>query len=221
MLKWFSKLLSQEKKEAPEDPGVRAILQMRADLDQDPGKFPLSELRPVLIPSPILAMGNWVGPFHHFESLPVSLAWAFLRPNQTMMYLSNSTALDLEARGVDWRSAARSALLQDFQRQPWTHEFKSDVGEVEAVALLHEDGLGPSRLLCCDLLLDRFRHGFAFFVPERSSAIVLSNRASVKVRNSVEDAVHGCLEAADVPMSEDPFSSDLLKTLLQRVRECA
>src|SRR5258708_4551539 len=100
MLTWLSRLLSPASTN-PENPDVRALHQSRSDLDKDACQFPLTDLRPVLIPSPILAIGNWVGPFHYFESLPISLAWAFLRPNQTMMYLSTSTADALEARGVD------------------------------------------------------------------------------------------------------------------------
>jgi hypothetical protein len=220
MLTWLSRLLSPARMKA-ENPDVRALHQLRSDLDKDPLQFPLSDLRPVLIPSPILATGNWVGPFRYFESLPVSLAWAFLRPNQTMMYLSTPTADALEARGVDWRAVARSAVVRDFDRHPWTHEYENDAGDVEAVAFLHEDGLGPSRLLCCNKLLTRFANGFVLFVPERSSALVLQEHASAKVRDSVHRAVRSCIEAAEVPMSAEPYSHHLLKTALERVGECA
>jgi hypothetical protein len=195
--------------------------QMREDLDRDPADFPLADLWPVLIPSPILALPQWVGPRFHFAHLPVSLTWAYLRPEQSMQYLSTSTVAALELRGVPWRATAYRNLCEAFDGQPWTHEFKDEEGFVGAVAMLHNDGLGPSRLICHRKLLGRFPEGFVFFVPERSSAVVLSNKADQAVRQRVEQAVRGCIRSADVPMSDQPHTSQDLIAALSVVPECA
>src|SRR5687767_10345285 len=86
---------------------LRQVRQMSADLGAD---LPLSDLRPVLVPSSILSDGNWFGPHHHFETLPLSLTWAYRRPENTLQYLSADQAETLAADGIDWRAVARDAL---------------------------------------------------------------------------------------------------------------
>ena len=86
---------------------------------------------------------------------------------------------------------------------------------------MHEDGLGPSRLMMYSWFTKQFPHGFSFFVPERSCAFVIANDASSKIQESVQTAVHGCFAAADVPMSESAFDHTLLKQALHDAREDA
>jgi hypothetical protein len=213
---WLSRFLRGDSAVDADEPQLR---QMLADLDRDQASFPLKDLRPVLVPTPIFETGQWVGPYHHFPDLPVSLTWAFLRPQQTMSYLSSSVAAALDERKIDWRAAARGALAREFDHHPWTHEFKSPGGKVEAVAFAHKDGLGPSRLIMYSKLIDQFPSGFSIFVPERSSAFLLCSDASGEVRSSVEKAVHGCFTVADVPMSETGYSHTLLKEALRHAGE--
>src|SRR2546423_3143764 len=139
----------------------RALNQMRRDVKQGrKNELPLADLRPVLIPSPILAHGKWVGPYHYFPELPVSLTWAYLRPHGTLLYLSQNVAESLDQHAADWRRKAREALTRDFGLKPWTHVFPGASGAPEAVALMHDDGLGPSRLLCAHELGAQFPGGF-------------------------------------------------------------
>src|SRR5438093_12675020 len=90
-------------RDGPPDP-KQQLEQLREDLRGDSSEFPITDLRPVLIPSAILAPGTWVGPYHYFSGLPISLTWAYLRPNQTMMYLSDRAVASLEKRRVDCRT---------------------------------------------------------------------------------------------------------------------
>lgn len=216
------RLLSRWLRHKPDRNGsVAQLEQLRNDLDVDPTSFPLDDLRPALIPSPILETGRWVGPYHYFPDLPVSLTWAFLRPQQTMMYLSTAAADAFDSKGIDWRTTARLALAREFDTHPWTHEFHNERGDLEAVVLLHDDGLGPSRLIMYRRLAQQFPTGFIVFVPERSCALVMSAKASAEVRDSVEKAVHRCFTGAEVPMSERGYDHTLLREALDRVGECA
>jgi hypothetical protein len=199
-------------------PASSELQQMMVDL-KSPEGFPITELRPVLIPSSIFELDHWIGPYHHFENLPVSLTWAYMRPNQTMQYLNSATAVALEAKGCDWRSAALNALSGDVARQPWTHEWKNASGAVRAVALMHDDGVGPSRLCMLSRYDLLFPEGFTFFVPERSCAILLSNDAESIVRDRITSVVERCHRDAEVPMHNEPFTSDELRaSLAQLVR---
>lgn len=197
----------------------RQLEQLLDDVRRDPSEFPLSDLRPVLIPSPILATDKWIGPFHYFPELPISLTWVFLRPNQTMIYPTHDGAAALDARGIDWRAAAREALARDFQVRPWTREFQGESGEVEGAALVHDDGLGPSRLLFSRRLLAHFQDGFTFLVPERTVALVLGATASADVRASIGRFVEESFGHADEPMSTSGFRHESLLAALDAVGE--
>jgi hypothetical protein len=198
-----------------------ALAQMRRDIGAHPSSYPIEDLRPVLIPSPILELEDWIGPKHHFGSLPVSLTWAYLRPENTMMYLSFDAAASLEARGIDWRVCAKQAVQQHFVQQLWTHEFTGESGAVEAVALLHSDGLGPSRLLCLEELRRKLPDGFLWSVPERSCALVISKTASRQVRGKVVTAIERCYASADVPMSKEEFLDEELSGVVRGLAESA
>ena len=150
----------------------------------------------------------------------MSLTWAYLRPENTMVYLSFAAAAWLEARRIDWRRSAKASLHRDFANQPWTHEYKDESG-VQAVALLHADGLGPSRLLCAEELKRRLLGDFNWYVPERSCAFVISKSASSAIRDTVTAAVRGCQESADVPMSTEAFPAEILDSVVGALNENA
>lgn len=193
------------------DPVIR---QLRRDVGADPSTFSVEDLRPVLIPSAILSYDRWVGPRYYVGSLPVSLTWAYLRPENTMIYLSFDAVAWLEAHHIDWRRSAKASLHQDFDNRPWTHEFRDESG-LQAVALLHADGLGPSRLLCAEELKRSLSGDFDWYVPERSCAFVISKNASSSIRDKVATAIRRCYESAEVPMSMEALSSEALGVVVE------
>jgi hypothetical protein len=199
------------------DPVIR---QLRRDVGVDPSTFSVEDLRPVLIPSAILGYDQWVGPRHYVGSLPVSLTWAYLRPENTMIYLSFDAVAWLEAQHIDWRRSAKASLHQDFGNRPWTHEFKDESG-VQAVALLHADGLGPSRLLCTQELKRSLSGDFDWYVPERSCAFAISKNASSSIRDTVATAIRRCYESAEVPMSMEALSSEALDSVVEALERNA
>jgi hypothetical protein len=155
----------------------------------------------------------------YFSELPLSMTWVFLRPRHTMMYLTHDRAASLDDEGIDWRTTAREALARDYEARPWTNEFRGESGELEGVALLHDDGAGPSRLICSRRLLKHFPEGFTFFVPDRSFALVLGSTASADVRASIERAVANHFEHADVPMTTSGYDYQALLAALDSVGE--
>jgi hypothetical protein len=215
MKDWLRRLAGRSTRTQPD----QQLQQLREDLRRGAAEFPLEDLRPVLIPSPILATGRWVGPFHHFPELPVSLTWAYLRPSQTMIYLSHELVAMLDSRGIDWRSTARDALVREFGSRPWTRELRDSSGALEGIALMHEDGLGPSRLICSRRLLRQFPDGFEFFVPERSCAFLVGSSASAETRSRIEHVVRQCFEHAEVPMSTSGFGHEALLSALDGAGE--
>jgi hypothetical protein len=184
------------------------VKQMTADLGAD---LPISELRPVLIPSSIFSSGGWFGPHHYFENIPLSLTWAYMRPNNTMQYLMTAKAEELNASGIDWKHEARQRLEADVLAKPW--QMRRDKQDDSVLIAVLQDEIGVSRLLCLDILLDMFPNGFEFFVPNRYCAFVVSANASDKDRDDVKQMVRKALEF-DVAMSEQPHSHEQLVSYL-------
>lgn len=207
---------------SPAEAAQRAQLdQLVRNLQEGTGGLPLCDLRPVLIPSSIFDKGWWIGPYHHFPALPVSLTWAYLCPENTMQYLTDDAAARLTAEGIDWRTSSREALRADFDREPWSRASRTEEGALGAVALLHDDGLGPSRLLCYDGLLKLFPDGFQLYVPDRYSAFLLSNTAPPAFLDGVTHSVRHVHQNAGVPMSLDPHAHSLLREALASAGELA
>lgn len=200
---------------------TRMLDQLKRDVEAGPAQMPLESLRPVLIPSSIFESGNWPGPHHHFPVLPVSLTWAFLRPENTMQYLFEESANQLSAAGHNWRGLAQKALMEDFEREPWTDELKNSDGTIGAVILNHADGLGPSRLYCYRQLIERLPDGFQIFVPARNIAFLLLPSASAQVQAELQRCVRQVHQEAGVPMSLEPHDHRLLRTALESAGELA
>jgi hypothetical protein len=196
---------------------LRQAKQMSADLGAD---LPLADLRPVLIPSSIVADGQWFGPHHHFENLPLSLAWGYVRPENTLQYLSRARADELNAEGIDWRAAARGNLLEESRRRTWTFRRHPEDDSVCVAVILHDD-LGCDRLYCMEQLLEMFPDGFRFFVPNRYRAFLLAENAPAGIREQMDGWVREAYDTADVPMSLEPFSHVLLKKALVEAGELA
>jgi hypothetical protein len=74
----------------------------------------------------------------------------------------------------------------------WTHEFKGEDGKLFAVAMMHPDGLGPSRLLLEDALDKQFADGYLVALPEMSCAFALSKAASAPQRTKIDEVVERC-----------------------------
>lgn len=212
----FRRMMQGSTPSAADRMDLDALNQMRTDLKEarHGGEFLVTDLRPVLIPTTIFSGGGWPGPYRYFDELPVSLTWAFLRPHNTMLYLSHNAAADFERRGIDWRRESHEASWQGFRSQLWTHEFKGKSDRPEAVAFMHRDGLGPSRLLHATELLAIFPSGFQAFVPERSCAFVLDVKASPDIASKVERVVAGCFRDGTAPVSPTGFSNEALREAL-------
>jgi hypothetical protein len=210
MLNFLRRLFGRGDSEGESTEGLlRQLEQMRGDLGAE---LPLEDLRPVLIPSSILSGGEWFGPHHYFEDLPLSLTWAHMRPQCTMQYLSTEHAEKMTTQGIDWRTLARNALLADSKARTWT--FRRHPDHDAAAAAVLQDELGASRLLCLDQIDPMFPNGFSFFVPNRYGVFLLAEDAPKEIRDSIAKFVRQAYKEADVPMSLEPFSHTVIRKAL-------
>lgn len=208
MLNFIKRLIGIGPSKSQIEQMMQQLQQMKADLGAD---LPIAELRPVLIPSSIFSHSGWFGPYHYFDSIPLSLTWAYMRPNNTMQYLMTAKAEELTASGVDWKREARARLEADVLAKPW--QMRRDKQDDRVVLAVLQDEIGVSRLLCLDILLDMFPDGFEFYAPNRYCSIVVSPHASDKDREDVRQMVGQALKF-DVAMSDQPHRHQLLVSYL-------
>jgi hypothetical protein len=76
--------------------------------------------------------------------------------------------------------------------------------------MMHEDGIGPSRLLLNGWLEEVFPEGYLVSIPERSVGVVLSLRATSEERERVEGVVKNFFEEGTQPFIGQFFHPDLL-----------
>ena len=162
------------------------------------------DLLPVVIPTEIVAHPLWPG-VHKRWNDTLSVTWAHLREPNTTTYLTKSEAEELTATGIPYAQLAWDNLRRRSSGRVWTHA-KEEAGEIHFVALLHGDGLGPSRLLLRDDLRQAFPGGFRFCVPERTCAIVFSEQASPAALETVQTIVKGCFEGGRESVSTRVFA---------------
>lgn len=163
-------------------------------------------LLPVVIPTEIVTHSLWPGTFRRWSDI-LAVTWAHFREPNTTTYLTKSEAQELEASRIPFAQHAMTNLWQRSRERIWTH-IKEEAGETHFVALLHEDGLGPSRLLLRDGLRQAFPEGFRFCVPERTCAIVFSRQASPAALDSVRTVVRSCFQDGREPVSEKIFDEE-------------
>jgi hypothetical protein len=173
---------------------------LRAGLRKAPPELEISDLFPVFVPASFFETGDWPGPYEILGIVGLGLTWAVLQPDQTMRYVDHEVQRHWEAKGVRWRDRAVENVLRQSAQQVWTHEFRREDGSLFAVAMMHSDGLGPSRLLLRKPLGRLFPDGYLVALPEMSCGLVLSTRVTPTERDKVERIVEGCFNDGTRPL---------------------
>jgi hypothetical protein len=184
------------------DPETRQLETLRESLGKAPPELSIDEVFPVLVPASFFSLGNWPGPFELLQIPGLGLTWAVFQPQQTMRYVDRDIQVYWESRGIKWRATAMANLRRRSDDRLWTHEFRSDGGELFAVAMMHEDGIGPSRLLLHQRLEALLPEGYVVAVPERSCALVLSARATEAEQAKIHGVAVTCYQNGTAPVLE-------------------
>ena len=163
----------------------------------------LPGLMPLFAPSLFFESGKWPGPHEIMELPGLGLTWSIEQPGQAMLYLDGSTAQGWAASGLDWREESMKNLIRRSASQLATAEFWRGGMAKElcyALAFMHEDGYGPSRLLLEDSLRRVFPAGYAIALPEMSCGLAVSLQASAAEREKIEVLVETCFREATRPL---------------------
>jgi hypothetical protein len=171
-----------------------------SNLDKPPSELDIEDLLPVFVPISFFEYGNWPGPYEALQVPGLGLTWAVLQPEQTMRYVSHRVEAHWVGKRIPWRDIAVHNIQRHSIEGVWTHEFRGEDGALFAVAMMHPDGLGPSRLLLRESLERLFPEGYVVALPEMSCGLVLSTRAADAERSKILGIVTDCFENGTRPL---------------------
>lgn len=165
---------------------------------------------PVFVPAGFLEGGQWPGPCMRLRAKDLAIVWAILRPHNTMIYVSTETSNFWESNGIHWREKSMENLERFSENNLTTHHFSRPDGTACAVVMMHDDGIGPSRLLLNRNFEQIFPEGYSVAIPERSVGVVLRRDASDDERLKITELVEKCFKDGTAPVSPLMFDPDEL-----------
>ena len=194
---------------------VTQLETMREGLAMRPEDVDTSRIAPVLVPIAFFATGKWPGPYCRLRAAEVGLTWSVLLADQTMRYVNHELKNYWEARELDWRELALGNLAQHTGESLSTHEFRRPNGELYAIAMMHADGIGPSRLLLRDRLSELFTSGYRIAVPEMSCAFAFSVEVDEAEMSMLHSLIDECYRGGIRPLAADIYGSDDMQPMAE------
>ncbi|QUD90572.1 hypothetical protein [Phenylobacterium montanum] len=179
---------------------VRTAEALGGLLDIPPEKVDLDALCPAIIPREFSASGDWPGPVVQLPVDGVDLTWVVHGEPDLVRYVDWRLDAYWRDNEVDWRSKAMANLVRVAHAHPHSHEFRGDDGRVVMVVMMHEDGLGPSRLLVPHLLDEVFPDGYQVALPELTCAFAFGVTAGDEDPR-IEELISGCFTNGTRPLS--------------------
>lgn len=186
------------------------VRSLRNGLDIQPGHADLQKLFPMFAPAGFFETGGWPGPFVLPAAKGVGLTWALDLGESSHRYLDRTVSAYWQDAGIDWKSAALTNLRDASLERLYTHRMIRTNGELFAVAMLHADGWGPSRLLLADALQKIFPEGYRVAVPEMSCGLAISRNLEGPEECTVQDIVAKCFGDGSRPLARGIFEPEEL-----------
>jgi hypothetical protein len=130
-----------------------------------------------------------------------------------MVYVNQTMQEYWEHQGIDWQQISLANLHRASADFPYTHEFRRDNGELYAVALMHSDGYGPSRLLLGGYFAELFPQGYKVALPEMSMGVVWALELQSQEQQELESLIQSCHENGTRPLLPGIHHPDALQPL--------
>ena len=183
----------------------------RAELDaleresaRQPEERDIDALFPIILPRACLD-DDWPGPIVPMGSLPFAVAWATVPTPNRFIYVTHELAAFWIDRGIDWRSRAMRNLAALSETRPWAGEKCDEAGKPFVLVLLHDDAMGPSRLLLPHLFEEVLGPDYRIAVPEQTCAVAYRADLNPQQLSDVDGMIDGCFAHGTEPMSTERF----------------
>jgi hypothetical protein len=188
--------------------GPAQLQQVRRSLSLRPDEIDITKIVPLFVPASFFATGNWPGPHVTLRAREIGLTWTVLFRDQTMRYVDLGMKDYWEAQGIDWKALALRNLAEHSGEKPGSHALRRASGEVFSVAFMHQDGVGPSRLLLRDQLSAFFPGGYQVALPEMSCAFAFSVRLDKTEMAKIQGLVDNSYRKGTRPLAGGIYASD-------------
>ncbi len=172
----------------------------------EPADRDLSRVVPIILPLELLTAA-WPGPIIRIGNLPFCVAWATCSDINTFFYVTKHEAQFWDEAGIDWRGTALANLVKISANRPASGEKLDDDGIPFLKVMLHEDAVGPSRLLLPHLLDDILGVDYEVAIPEQTCAIAYRKNLSPSQAADVNGVISGCYQYGTEPMSPERFEA--------------
>lgn len=161
---------------------------------------------PVVLPVELLDMA-WPGPIVRIGALPFAMAWADCAQGNRFFYITREEAQAWEEAGIDWRGIAFDNLSRLTRLQPASGEKCDEHGRAFVKVMLHQDALGPSRLLLPHLFDEVLGPDYQVAIPERTCAIAFRRDLTRAQAADITNMIEGCHQHGTEPMNLDRFDA--------------
>jgi len=179
---------------------------LEAGLGVEPADRDLARVVPIILPRELLNAA-WPGPIVQIGELPFCVAWATRGEMNSFFYVTEREAQFWEDSGIDWRATAFENLIKISANRPASGEKLDNDGAPFLKVMLHDDAIGPSRLLLPHLFDDVLGADYAVAIPERTCAIAFRRDLSPSQEADVNGIISGCYENGTEPMSPERFEA--------------
>jgi hypothetical protein len=176
------------------------IDQLVRNLKISPSELQADKLLPIFVPASFFELDNWPGPYHLCKAQDLGKTWIILQPDETMLYLSRDIQEYWDSQELEWIQLADDNLIRLSEGNQYTHEFRRDDGQLYAVVLMQDDGLGPPRLLLGDYFNWLFPQGYDVALPEMSCGFVIAKDITEEEREKIAQIVDDCHQNGTRPL---------------------
>jgi hypothetical protein len=162
---------------------------------------------PVIVPRTYFQFGNWPGRYLLLRHPDLAVTWVELTRPEWMNYVNYERQREIEQCGFGIHSIAMANLHKQSEKH-FTHA-RTDGDRIVFQAMMHEDGLGTSRLLLLPGLNAPFATGYLVAIPERSCGFVVPKGLPPSEHDEVLQMITRCHRYGTIPMLPGLHEPDL------------
>ena len=177
-------------------------------LKTQPEETDIRKVFPMFAPASFFKLGNWPGPYILLGAEGVGLTWALDLAAAGVRYLDQSMRAYWDGLNIDWKAAALANLGEASKERLFTHGLDRKNGGIFAVAMMHADGWGPSRLLLREGLRQVFPEGYRVSIPEMSCGFAISRELDETEQSTIKGIIAKRFGKGARPIAPGIFQPD-------------
>jgi hypothetical protein len=164
---------------------------------------------PIIVPRTYFQYGNWPGHYLLLRHPDLAITWVELTGSMGMDYINIDRHAEIEMYGHDVHALAMTNLRR--VSDPLATHSKTKGSRSLFHAMMHQDGLGTSRLLLLSELDSCLPQGYWLGIPERSCGVVVPKDITTQERDNALEIVQKCYQDGTTPMLPGLFEREMFE----------